>query len=210
MRSWRSPRCMRSVVAYRKTIAPLSIGYCSLSTPTCKLTPMRAEWASNRISGARASCTKSQPAVEAWMRSISSQRWYLNGCGVGLDDELAEKWLQKAADLGHPEAQIALSEMLHRGLSRGGQRSWQAYLLAEFALARLPETGSVTHAGIISPRARRGAAVRRGSGVRAQGAANDARRGENDGSRRDQIPSVCIRRLAHSQPAAIAPRLIGD
>jgi TPR repeat protein len=64
---------------------------------------------------------------------------YLNGCGVGLDDELAEKWFQKAADLGHPEAQIALSEVLERGLNRGGRRSWQAYLLAEFALARLPE-----------------------------------------------------------------------
>jgi TPR repeat protein len=63
----------------------------------------------------------------------------LNGCGVGLDDELAEKWFQKAADLGHPEAQVALSEVLERGLNRGGRRSWQAYLLAEFALARLPE-----------------------------------------------------------------------
>jgi TPR repeat protein len=66
---------------------------------------------------------------------------YVNVCGAPLNDDLASKWFQKAADAGHPEAQIALSEMMSRGWTRGIPDPWQAYVWVELALTRLPDEG---------------------------------------------------------------------
>lgn len=64
---------------------------------------------------------------------------YVNGCGAPLDDKVGGEWLEKAANLGHPDAQIAFAEMMNRGWARGGPDPWTAYLMAELAWTRLTD-----------------------------------------------------------------------
>jgi TPR repeat protein len=63
---------------------------------------------------------------------------YANACGAPLDDGKAREWFDQAAHAGHPEAQIALSEMERLGLGPATPQPVSAYLWAVFALRRLP------------------------------------------------------------------------
>jgi TPR repeat protein len=63
---------------------------------------------------------------------------YANACGAPLDDGKARELFDRAAHAGHPEAQIALSEMERLGLGPATPQPVSAYLWAVFALRRLP------------------------------------------------------------------------
>jgi TPR repeat protein len=68
--------------------------------------------------------------------SIQLGHMYANGCAEG-GPESALKMFERAADDGHPEAQIALSDMLRRG--RGSDpNAYRAYFWASLAERRLP------------------------------------------------------------------------
>jgi hypothetical protein len=61
---------------------------------------------------------------------------YLKGVGVPQDDRRAAKWLKKAANLGSPLAQAALSDLYLRGI--GVQRDYvRAYTWASIAAGQL-------------------------------------------------------------------------
>jgi TPR repeat protein len=68
---------------------------------------------------------------------------YLNGCGAPVDHKAASKWFQQAAEVGHPEAQVALSEMILRGSTDATFAAWDAYMWAEYALVRVPNDAPI-------------------------------------------------------------------
>jgi TPR repeat protein len=79
---------------------------------------------------------------------------YLNGCGAPVDRKAASMWFQKAAEMGHPEAQVALSEMIIQGLTDITPAAWYAYTWAQYALVRLPNDSPIRNRALaVSDRA---------------------------------------------------------
>jgi uncharacterized protein len=67
-------------------------------------------------------------ADASWQLALA----YLKGIGVQQDERQAAKWLKKAANLGDPRAQAALSDLYLRGI--GVQRDYvRAYTWASIA-----------------------------------------------------------------------------
>jgi TPR repeat protein len=83
--------------------------------------------------GAIAPVQKAEQNAEAsWQLALA----YLNGIGVQQDERQAAKWLKKAANLGDPRAQAALSDLYLRGI--GVQRDYvRAYTWASIAAGQI-------------------------------------------------------------------------
>jgi hypothetical protein len=73
-----------------------------------------------------------QDADASWQLALA----YLKGIGVQHDERQAAKWLKRAANLGDPRAQAALSDLYVRGI--GVQRDYvRAYTWASIAAGQL-------------------------------------------------------------------------
>lgn len=68
---------------------------------------------------------------------------YLNGCGAPLDRDLASQWFSKAPEMGHPEAQVGLSELLLTDGASAPRAAIDAWMWAQYALVRLPSDARV-------------------------------------------------------------------
>ena len=71
-------------------------------------------------------------ADASWQLALT----YMKGLGVQQDERQAAKWLKKAANLGDPRAQVALSDLYLRGI--GVHRDYvRAYTWASIAAGQL-------------------------------------------------------------------------
>ena len=87
---------------------------------------------------------KAGAAQGDWTSSTHLAHMYAKGCAEG-SDEAAVKAYEEAAQQGHPEAQVELSELLRQG--RGGHPNpYAAYTWARLAELRLPAGALKTRA----------------------------------------------------------------